>query len=84
MWVNGDGDNLGDYKLPYTYVKDGKLIAVPKAIFSIASSIAGSRSRMKLTESQIKSIENHLVKYYAKLEMDPPFNKAKEEVKDGN
>jgi HK97 family phage portal protein len=87
MWVNGDGDNLGDYKLPYTYVKEGKLIAVPKAIFSIASSIAGSRSKMKLTEPQIKSIESHLRKYYAKLDMNPPFDKSNfklEETKDGN
>ena len=47
MWVNGNGDNLGDYKLPFTYVRNGKLVAVPKAIFSIASSIAGARSKMK-------------------------------------
>ena len=75
MWINENGDNLGDYKLPYTYVRDGKLVAVPKAIFSIASSIAGSRSKMKLTESQIKTIESHLRKYYAKLDMEPPFDK---------
>ena len=75
MWINGDGDNLGDYKLPYTYVRDGKLVAVPKAIFSIASSIAGARSRMKLTEGQIKTIETHLRKYYAKLDMEAPFDK---------
>ena len=75
MWVNGDGDNLGDYKLPYTYVRDGKLVAIPKAIFSIASSIAGARSKMKLTEGQIKTIETHLRKYYAKLDMEAPFYK---------
>ena len=75
MWVNGNGDNLGDYKLPFTYVRNGKLVAVPKAIFSIASSIAGARSKMKLTESQIKTIETHLRKYYAKLDMEPPFDK---------
>ena len=75
MWINGNGDNLGDYKLPFTYVRNGKLVAVPKAIFSIASSIAGARSKMKLTESQIKTIETHLRKYYAKLDMEPPFDK---------
>lgn len=76
MLVSGDGKNLGDYRLPYADIVDGSLKAIPKGIFAVAGAIAGARTGgMNITAEEKSKVQSQLKKYYAKLDMEPPFEK---------
>lgn len=74
LWYNSDEpENFGSYKLPIADVIDGRLMAVPRAIFAAAAAIQGARGGVNIPESDIPAIKRHLEKYYKKLDREPPW-----------
>jgi len=70
FWYDSDNpNNFGSYKLPFVDVVDGKLTAIPRAIFNAAA---------RLNQTQIPSadktkVASHINRYYAKMELDSPL-----------
>lgn len=62
---------LYDRNFAYTDIIDGKLMAIPKAIFHIASVITKNESNLSYKEAN--KIKIHLNTYYDKLGIDSPF-----------
>ena len=67
FYCEGDGSEYGDYKLPYADVVDGKLMAVPKAIFAVAGALDGARGGLDIPEADKDHIKAQVNKYYAKM-----------------
>lgn len=61
MWTDGK-----NFKFPFCHIEDGKPVAVPKAIFSIASSIDGGRGGAKIG-NDAGGIKSKVSKYYARM-----------------
>lgn len=75
MWFDSDdSESFGGYKLPYTYVVDGKFKAVPRAIFAIASVLQGGRGGVNIPDSDKATVRAHVEKYYKKMGRPSPFN----------
>ena len=60
-------DNFSAYKLPYLDVIDGRLKAVPKAIFAIASVLRGGRGGVDIPQESRSRIERLVNRYYRKM-----------------
>lgn len=74
LWYNSDEpENFGSYKLPIADVIDGRLMAVPRAIFAAAAAIQGARGGVNIPDSDIPAIKRHLERYYKKLDKEPPW-----------
>lgn len=74
LWYNSDEpENFGSYKLPIADVIDGKLMAVPRAIFAAAAAIQGARGGVNIPDSDIPAIKRHLERYYRKMDREPPW-----------
>jgi len=74
LWYDDDNpENYGSYKLPLADVIDGKLYAIPRAIFAAAAAIQGARGGVNIPEDDIQAIKRHLERYYARLDMTPPW-----------
>src|SRR5690606_32361444 len=54
-------------------VIDGRLMAVPRAIFAAAAVIQGARGGVNIPDSDIPAIKRHLERYYRKMEKEPPW-----------
>lgn len=67
FYKEGDGTNFGDYKLPHADVIDGKLMAVPKAIFAVAAVLDGGRGGLDIPDADKEKIKGAVEKYYAKM-----------------
>ena len=63
-------DNFTAYKLPYLDVVDGRLKAVPKAIFAIASVLRGGRGGVDIPEEYRSKIERVVNRYYRKMSLE--------------
>jgi hypothetical protein len=57
-------------------VIDGKLTVVPKALFLAAASLPSFQKETKVSDDEIKAIQEHINKYYKKLGMESPFGKS--------
>ena len=78
MWYDEDDkENFGAYKLPYTYVVDGTMKAVPKAIFAIAAALSGARGGIDIPEADKEVIKTQINKYYKKMDRESPFKNGK-------
>jgi len=66
-WEADDGENFGAYKLPYVDVPDDSPVAVPRAIFAIASVLQGGRGGVDIPESDMDGVRGHVTQYYAKM-----------------
>jgi len=74
LWYNSDEpENFGSYKLPIADVIDGKLIAVPRAIFAAAAAVQGARGGVNISDSDIPAVKRHLERYYRKMDREPPW-----------
>jgi len=74
LWYDADDpENYGSYKLPIADVIDGRLMAVPRAIFAAAAAIQGARGGVNIPESDVAAIKRHLARYYAKMDRTPPW-----------
>ena len=74
VWYDAkNAENFGAYKLPIADVIDGKLMAVPRAIFAAAAAIQGARGGVNIPDSDIPAIKRHLERYYREMEKEPPW-----------
>jgi HK97 family phage prohead protease len=60
-------DNFGAYKLQIADVIDGKLTAVPRAVFAAAAALQGARGGVDIPDSDEAGARRHLERYYAKM-----------------
>lgn len=69
LWRDSDGDpqEKGSYKLPFTEVIEGTLTIVPKAVFAAAAAIEGARGGVKIPDSDKAGIRRKLGSLYAKI-----------------
>ena len=65
---------FGSYKLPIADVIDGRLRAVPKAVFAAAGAMRGARGGVDIPDADRKGVIRHLEKYYAKMDLESPFD----------
>ncbi|MEV0589177.1 hypothetical protein [Nonomuraea sp. NPDC050310] len=76
VWYDSDeGDEWGAYKLPIADVVDGRLMAVPHAIFAAGGVMDGARGGVKIPDDERERVKKHLAKYYAKLGETPPWER---------
>lgn len=74
LWFDSDdSENFGAYKLPIADVINGRLTAVPRAVFAAAAAIQGARGGVDLPDEDRKNVIRHLERYYAKMDMESPF-----------
>ncbi len=74
LWYDAENqENFGSYKLPIADVFDGKLKAVPKAIFAAAAAIQGARGGVDIPDADKEKIKKILEKYYKKMDRTPPW-----------
>jgi len=69
-------ENFTSYKFPIADVVDGQLKAIWNGIVAAMAAINGSRSEPDMPEDERKGVYNHLVKYYEKLDEEPPEYKG--------
>lgn len=68
LWFDSDApDKFGSYKLPYADVVDGKLTAVPKAIFAAAGVVQGARGGVDIPDADMVALKTILTKWYSKM-----------------
>lgn len=68
-------DSYGGYKLPYVYVIDNELKAIPRALFTITSVLAGARGGIDIPEEDKTRVKKQINKYYEKMGREKPFKK---------
>ena len=79
-------DNFGGYKLPIADVVDGKLVAIPRALFSAAGAMQGSRGGVDLPSADRAKITNVINRYYVRMsnmfdeDMESPIKNDEEEM----
>ena len=73
LWYDKDEkNNFGAYKLPIADVIDGKLTAVPRAIFAAAAVVSGARGGVEIPSKESRRVKAHLARYYKKMGEEPP------------
>lgn len=73
-WFNSEEqDTLGGYKLPIADIVDGKLTAIPRAVFAAAAVVQGARGGAAIPSGDLPSIRTHLGRYYSKMDLTPPW-----------
>lgn len=76
MWYDkSKSDDFGSYKLPFVDVIDGKLKAVPRAIFAIAAVLDGGRGGVDISETDKAKIKAKVSRYYDLMDRESPFKK---------
>lgn len=60
---HGEGDQFGDYKLPYADVLGGELHAVPRAIFAVTARL----NETQIPASDKAGIKRRVARYYARM-----------------
>lgn len=74
LWYDSEKpENVTSYKLPIADVIDGRLYAVPRAIFAAAAALQGARGGVNVPRDDIPRLRNHLAKYYKKMGRTPPW-----------
>lgn len=74
-------DDFSAYELPFADVIEGKLVAVPRAIFAIAEALDGQKNNSTISAEQKGNIKSAIEQYYKKLNMESPFGKAAARIK---
>ena len=74
LWFDDDEkDTFGAYKLPIVDVIDGRLYAVPRAIFAAAAALRGSRGAVDIPSEARQGVINNVNRYYDKMGLESPF-----------
>ena len=74
MWFDdSEKDKFGSYKLLITDVIDGKVKAVPRAIFAVAGALNGARGGLDVSSDDKDKIKKNVEKYYTKMDRESPF-----------
>lgn len=66
-------ENKTAYKLPFADVIDGRLMAVPRGIFSVAQVLEGARGGDDLPKPVLNRIRRKVTAYYHKMNQEPPW-----------
>lgn len=78
LWYDASApENFGSYKLPIADVVDGRLMAVPRAIFATASVLRGGRGGVNIPDSDRAGVIRNVERYYEKLGLDSPFQEMR-------
>jgi len=64
---SADKEKLGSYKLQFADLIDGKLLAIPKAIFAVAGVLNGARGGVDIPAADIASIKGKVSTYYSQM-----------------
>jgi len=75
-----DDENKSGYKLPFARIINGSLKAVPRGVFAAMAAVNGARGGVNMPEAERRGAYNHLVRYYDKLDRDPPDFKKDGEI----
>jgi hypothetical protein len=68
FWHDADApENYGSYKLLYCDVIDGKIEAVPRAIFSVAGILDGARGGTTIPQADQDEIKKVVEKWYVRM-----------------
>ncbi len=70
-------DEFTAYKLPIADVIDGKLRAVPRAIFAAAQVLEGARGGVDLPSGDVRSVRRCVESYYEKMDEKAPWHAGK-------
>ena len=74
LWFDSeDADSFGAYKLPFTDVVDGSLVAVPRGIFAAAAAMRGARGGVDIPSGDRSTVESHINRYYDKMDRESPL-----------
>jgi len=74
LWFDADApENLTSYKLPIADVIDGRLVAVPRAVFSAAAAMLGARGGVDLPDGDRAAVIAHIERYYERIGAPSPF-----------
>lgn len=77
VWFDAEAPELfGSYKLPIADVIDGRLYAVPRAVFAAAAALRGARGGVDIPAADRAGVISHLERYYQKLDLESPFGEA--------
>lgn len=77
LWYDDENEeDFTAYKLPIADVIEGKLVAVPRAIFSAAAAVQGARGGLDIPEYDRPSLIAHIERYYEKMGRESPFEKG--------
>lgn len=81
LWYDRENaETFGAYKLPYADVVNGRLVAVPRAIFAAAAAMQGARGGVNIPEGDRPAVIRHIERYYAKMDMESPFKEADKQL----
>jgi hypothetical protein len=76
VWYDADSkQNFTAYKLLFTDVVEGRLVAVPRGVIAAGNIMQGARGGIDLPASDITRVRNHLAKYYKKMGEEPPWER---------
>jgi hypothetical protein len=76
LWYDpGNKDNFTAYKLLIADVVDGNLRAVPRGVMAAGNVMQGGRGGVDVPDSDVKTLKNHLAKYYEKLGDQAPWER---------
>ena len=80
-----NADKFSGYKLPFCDVMDGKLVAVPRAIFAVAAVLMGARGGVDLPEAVKADIKRRVAAYYKRIDenLSPPWEANRTFVREG-
>src|SRR2546428_1200704 len=82
VWYDGeDTEKKGSYKLLIADIIDGKLTAVPRAVFAAAVVGGGGRGGRHIPDADLPKVRTHLGKYYTKMDRTPPWEAEKESLR---
>lgn len=77
LWYdNENAENFGAYKLPIADVVDGRLVAVPRAIFAAAAVLRGARGGVDIPDADRTGVIRHVERYYRKMDLESPFQES--------
>lgn len=72
-------ENFGSYKLPFADVIDGRLMAIPRAIFAAAAAIQGARGGVSIPSEDVDAVKRRIAAYYRKMDETPPWEEESSE-----
>jgi len=68
FWFDADApDNFTSYKLPYCDVIDGRIYAIPRAIFAAAAVLEGARGGIDIPSDDKERIKRIISRWYRKM-----------------
>jgi len=73
-------EDITGYKFLIADIIDGKLLAVPRAIFAAAGVLMGARGGTKISQAEQDKMKAHLARYYKKMDRTAPWDEEKDSI----